>query len=182
MRVFFALMPPPAPRAALAAAAAGAPLPQGRRVPAANLHVTLAYVGEVDAAVRARCERAAATLDGEAFDLDFDHVGCFERARVAWLGLAHTPPALTALVADLRAALAAAALPFDPKPFRCHLSFARDARAVPLPQRLAPVRWPVHEFALVESLSGSAGMRYETRAKWPLRPACRDETAPPPVQ
>ncbi len=128
MRVFFALMPPPAPRAALAAAAAGAPLPQGRRVPAANLHVTLAYVGEVDAAVRARCERAAATLDGEAFDLDFDHVGCFERARVAWLGLAHTPPALTALVADLRAALAAAALPFDPKPFRCHLSFARDAR------------------------------------------------------
>ncbi len=143
---------------------------------------TRAFIGQVDAAARAGCERAAAKIEREAFELSFDHAGCFARARVAWLGLARVPPGLTALVADLRAALAAAAVRFDPAPFRCHLTIARDARAVPLPQRFAPVRWPVHEFALVESLSGSAGVRYETRAKWPLRPAHRDETAPPPVQ
>lgn len=182
MRVFFALMPPPRVACALAAAAAQIRLPHARRLPAANLHVTLAFVGEIDARARAACERAAATVEGDSFELVFDRAGHFEGARVAWLGLERSPLALDALVAALRAALDAAGQRYDPKPFRCHLTIARGARAVPLPQTLAPVRWPVHEFALVESLSGSAGVRYETRAKWPLRPACRDETAPPPVQ
>jgi 2'-5' RNA ligase len=182
MRLFFALMPPPALQSALAAAAAQVHLPHGRRVPATGLHVTLAFLGQVDAAARAGCERAGATIDREAFELSFDRAGCFERTHVAWLGPVRAPPGLTDLAADLRAALAAEAVRFDPQPFRCHLTIARDARAVPLPQRFTPVRWPVHEFALVESLSGSAGVRYEIRAKWPLRPARRDETAPPPVQ
>lgn len=182
MRVFFALMPPPAVASALAVAAASVDLPHARRLAAADLHVTLAFVGQIDAPARVACERAASAVEGTAFELVLDHAGHFERARVAWLGPRETPPALVALAANLRAALDTENQRYDPKPFRCHLTIARDARHVPLPQRLAPVHWPVREFALVESLSGSAQTRYVTRAIWPLRPACRDETASPPVQ
>ncbi len=182
MRAFFALMPPPSVAEALAAAAATVSLPRGRPVPVRNLHVTLAFLGRIDAAGCTACARAAATVRGEVFELSFDHAGSFERARVAWLGLAEQPAPLTALVAALRGALDAADVVYDPQPFRCHLTIARDARGVPLPQTVPPVRWPVREFALVEALSDAAGVHYEARATWPLRPVRRDETAPPPVQ
>lgn len=182
MRVFFALMPPPMVASALAAVAAGVLGGRERAVPVANYHVTLAFVGRVDAAGLAACRDAGACVQGEPFALDLDAAGAFPRARVAWLAPAAVPPALDALVAGLRAALARAAVACDPKPFRCHLTIARDIRA-PLPaQTVSRVRWPVADFALVESVSDAAGVRYETRAKWPLRPACRDETAALPVQ
>jgi len=182
MRVFFALMPEATTVAALAHAAAPLREGRGRPVPGSNYHVTLVFVGQVDAAGLAACIAAGERVDGRAFTLDFTCAGSFPRARVAWLAPAATPPALETLVAELRAALAAAGVGHDPKPFRCHLTIAREVRA-PLPARaLPPVTWPVREFALVESLSDTAGVRYETRARWLLRPARRDETAPPPVQ
>jgi 2'-5' RNA ligase len=50
---------------------------------------------------------------------------------VLWLGL-EPSPALEALAADLRAALAGTGETFDPKPFRAHLTLARFRRARPL--------------------------------------------------
>jgi len=182
MRVFFALMPEVATVAALAHAAAPLPEIRGRPVPRSNYHVTLVFVGQVDAAGLAACIAAGGRVDGRAFTLDFTSAGSFPRARVGWLAPTHTPAALATLVADLRSALAAAGVGHDPKPFRCHLTIARDICGPLAAQAVSPVAWPVREFALVESLSDTAGVRYEIRARWLLRPACRDETAPPPVQ
>jgi 2'-5' RNA ligase len=179
-RLFFALMPPPAVASALAAAAADVRYPAGRPLPAGNLHVTLAFMGAVDATACA--EAAARVTTGTPFVLDFDHAGWFERARVAWLGPAQVPPALTALAGALRSSLDAAGLPCDRQAFRCHLTIARDVDALALPQAVTPVRWTVTEFALVESVRGAAGTRYESRAKWPLRPVFCGETARPPVR
>ena len=181
MRLFFALMPPAPVVPRLARAAADVPV-HGRRVPPANFHVTLVFVGTVDAAGYAACEQAGSRVVGTAFDLVLSRAGTFTGARVAWLGPQDPPPALGTLVADLRTALTATGIRYDPKPFRCHVTIARDVRGAPGPEALPPVAWPVREFALVESVSGSAGVRYESRVKWPLRPACRDETATSPVQ
>ncbi len=175
-------MPPPAVRAALAAAAHEVPLRQGRRIPASHLHVTLAFVGTIDPTARAACERAASAVAGEPFELVFERAGHFRRAGVVWLGLAAPSPALEALVARLRAALRAVAVRCDPKPFHCHLTIARAAGLAPGAPRLPAVRWSVREFALMESVADGAGVRYETRARWPLRPAARDETTSSPVR
>ena len=182
MRLFFALVPPPSTVAALAAVATAVRCGQCRAVPPANFHVTLTYVGRVDAAAHAACERAAQGVRAESFVLAFASSGWFERARVAWLGVTRTPDALAALVAALRAALDGAGVAYDRKAFRCHLSIAREVRVAPQPARVPAVAWSVREFALVESVSDGGGVRYVTRAKWPLRPACRDETTPSPVQ
>ncbi len=168
-RLFFALWPGTAERQALAAAANCVTLEGGRRVPPSNLHVTLAFIGAVDAVGEAACLRAAGRVEAAPFALDVDRVGHFPRARVAWLGLGEPPAALTALVATLRARLAEEAVNFDPRPFRCHVTIARDVLQLSLPQRAPAVHWPVTEFALVESVTRAAGPRYEVRAGWLLR-------------
>jgi len=172
-RLFFALWPGAAARRALADAAGQVTLDDGRSVPPANLHVTLAFVGVVDAGQQAACVRAAGRVDAAGFALDFDRAGHFGRARVAWLGPREQPAALTALVDALRAALAGEDVPFDPKPFRCHLTIARDVARLALPQRVPVVHWDVTEFALVESVTAAAGPRYEVRARWLLRTGFR---------
>lgn len=181
-RLFFALWPAPATRAALAGAAAAVHLGRARRVHPDNLHLTLVFVGPLEATAARDCAAAGARVEGRAFELEIGTLGHFARARVAWLGPLAEPPALGALVAALRAQLAAADLPFDPKPFRAHVTIGREVRQLEGGPALSPVRWPVTEFALVESVSGADGARYEVRGRWPLRPGGRDETAQPPVR
>ena len=172
-RLFFALWPGTAERRALAAAAQCVTLEDGRRVPPSNLHVTLAFIGAVDAPGQAACLRAAGRVEAEPFALDVDRVGHFPRARVAWLGIGEQPAALATLVSTLRARLAEEAVPFDPRPFRCHVTLARAVVRLALPQRVPAVHWPVTEFALVESVTRAAGPRYEVRAGWLLRTGFR---------
>ena len=172
-RLFFALWPGSAERQALAAAASSVALEDGRRVPTPNLHLTLAFIGAVDAAGQAACLRAAARVAGEPFALDVDRVGHFPRARVAWLGLREEPAALIALVATLRARLAEEEVACDPRPFRSHVTIARDVTRLALPQRVPAVHWSVTEFTLVESVTRAAGPRYEIRAGWLLRTGFR---------
>jgi len=172
-RLFFALWPGAAERQALEAAARCVALEGGRRIPPAHLHVTLAFIGAVDAAGQAACIRAAGQVEAVPFALDIDRAGHFSRARVAWLGPGEEPAALTALVAALRARLAGEGVSFDPRPLRCHLSIARDVMRLALPQRVPGVHWQVTEFVLVESVTLAAGPRYEVRARWLLRTGFR---------
>ena len=87
VRLFFALWPNADTRAALQQAAQSIEIHSpARRVPLANLHLTLHFVGnvyfdEMD------CMRAqAARVRASGFRLRIDCQGFFDKARVAWLG------------------------------------------------------------------------------------------------
>ncbi len=169
MRLFVALDLPVDARAALVAWADAAAPPQVRRVPAANLHVTLAFLG-----ARGEDEAAAAggLLSGLARPL-----GPLRTAGALWLA-PRRPHALTvalgaqedlsSLHADLVAALAAV-IGFEPeqRPFRPHVTVGRVPRAARIDARgeLDP---PVPELAfdaaaltLYRSHTGAGGARYE---------------------
>jgi len=49
-----------------------------------------------------------------------------------------------------------------------HITLVRDARRAPAQSRLAPVSWPVSEFALVESVQLDNSHMYEVLQSWPL--------------
>ncbi len=83
-----------------------------------------------------------------------------------WAGVREPPPALDALVADLRAALVEAGIAFDPKPFVTHITLVRNARPdFELPV-LEPIDWPVRGFVLVRSVTGREGSAYEVIRRW----------------
>jgi 2'-5' RNA ligase len=104
-----------------------AQLGSGRCVPAANLHLTLAFIGELGDEDARRLAVALAGLATVAPDLQFDRVGSFARARVVWVaGAPH--PALLDLGSAVRALLDRERIACDPKPFVPHVTVLRDAR------------------------------------------------------
>jgi 2'-5' RNA ligase len=179
--MFFAIVPDGAACGALDALARElAPETGGRPTPAANLHLTLAFLGTMPEDRRARIEaaaRAAAAATAQ-FDIALDSVGHFRAARVAWAGQAHTQQPLQHLFDRLRAGLAAAALPVEQRPFHPHVTLVRHCRHPPSGAPWPGTRWRAEALTLMASETLSGGARYRALASWPFgRPAVSDVVA-----
>jgi len=169
VRLFFALWPDHALRARLAALAAGlAARSRGKAVPAAKIHMTLAFLGEVPAERLAAAEHAASRVNAPAFEIALDEVGSFRAAHVAWAGSRLAHPALAAMQAALSGELRREGFELESRPFAAHVTLAR--RVVdPIPREdMPPLPWNVDEFVLVASDTGSGS--YEVGRRWRLGP------------
>jgi 2'-5' RNA ligase len=179
VRLFVAVNLPEEERRAAHAAVAplrDAGLP-AKWVPAASLHVTLRFLGEV---AEDREAAIAAALDGvvapaRPFDVGLGGVGAFPalaRPRVIWLGVeAH--PALELLANDVERALRP--LGFEPelRPFSPHITLGRVRQgakrgAFAALERLAgAVTWEgmaaVDSVDLMVSVLGPGGAEYAVR-------------------
>ena len=106
---------------------------EARYVPLHNLHLTLAFMGELqtntqlNAAVRAI---ELATSNFAPVSLHPEGLGFFGNANdaTAWLGVSHTP-ALMNLAKSIRSELTAKGLPYSDTPFKPHITLARHANA-----------------------------------------------------
>jgi RNA 2',3'-cyclic 3'-phosphodiesterase len=155
LRLFFALWPDADVRASLSRYAQDAQaLCGGRLMRPPNLHVTLAFIGDVPASRLDPIVAAATGVTPRRFVLDVDRVEYWRHNRIVWAGPSNTPRALAALVEELRAALDAAGVRYDRKPYVPHATLLRDARAAALPP-FTPVSWPVEGFVLVKSVPGA---------------------------
>lgn len=172
LRLFFALPLPPDLATTLAAQAASlAGEYGGRPVPAANLHLTLLFLGDV-AAARLPALSLAANSAAEAwrpFALRLDRFDCWPGQRLLWAGLASAAPELIDFAARLRSTVEKAGFPL-PEPERAfvpHLTLVRKlARA---PQDLPPLQlpaWPVTGFELLASTRSPAGASYLRLGAW----------------
>ena len=165
-RVFFALWPSDAERRALAAATqAQIEAAAGRAVPLADLHVTLAFLGDVAAARLGELaelgQQVAVSWQGPIpIELSFERLACWRRPQILCV-LERAPGEPAALLADAlkRAALAAGFAP-DLKPFRAHVTVARKVVQLRSAVALEKVTWASAALALVESRGGAAGPLY----------------------
>jgi 2'-5' RNA ligase len=147
-----------------------------------GLHLTLRFLGEVDAAAMPRliAACAAAAAGCEPFEAGLEGGGWFPAhgpARALWVGL-REDAALGALQARLGEAAGPGSRPADPaRPFHAHLTLARcdppwpRARAEEFAARLgsfADLSFPVTEAALVRSHLERGGSRYEAVARFAL--------------
>ena len=167
-RLFLALWPPAAVQETLAQHARGALQPPGRLLQPGNIHLTLCFLGALDAAQRARVEAAAGTIRGDAFVLKLDRFGHWPRPRVFWSAPAQTPEPLVQLVHALHAALRAEGISVDVRPFRAHVTLARKVSEYAGPVTHPTVVWPVRDFCLVESRTLPQGAQYHPLNHWPL--------------
>jgi len=168
-RMFFALAMDRALDAALDAHAVElAAATEGRPVPAANRHATLAFIGVVPRAELARLVGIGVALPDAPFDLALDTLGAFKGARVAWVGPSHLPPVLVALHDAVAARLRDEGFPVDARPYHAHVTLARHCRHTLAERRVAPIAWPVRSVVLYESITAPQGPRYEPRAQWAL--------------
>ena len=168
-RLFFALWPDDATRHAFARlAAAHQACRRARRVAVENIHLTLEFLGAVDASFRRCAERAAQSLSIPAFELEFNRLGHWPRPRVLWSAPEHTPEALSRLVATLRDALITCGHEPESRRFHAHVTLARKVRGPLGDTPHTPLRWRVSDFHLLASESAGNGVRYASLARWSL--------------
>ncbi len=156
-RLFVAVWPDAAVREALAAWQRSWRLPRGAAlVPTERLHLTLHFLGEV-APAQLPALAAGLRVGFEPFELRFGRGEVWPRGTVV-LRPAATPPALAALHGRLAAALAALALPVDPRPFQPHVTLARRATGAAALPGAAGFDWRADAgFVLVRSLPDRGG-------------------------
>jgi 2'-5' RNA ligase len=164
-RLFFALDPPPDVRRQVATLQRGLAV-SGRAVPAANFHVTLAFLGMQPPAVIPAAAAVAAGLEFPACEVTLDRIGGFRRAGVLWLGASEIPEALQGFQHELVGALLAAGIGHDRKPWKFHLTLYRKMRSLPPTMDPVAIRWRLDGFRLVESVSVRRGVEYHAVGAW----------------
>ena len=172
-RLFFALWPNAAERAAMAVWQP--PLRKlcgGRAMLPETLHNTLVFLGDVvEHRLEALC-LAAQETDFRDFDLHLTMAHYWGHNHIVYAAPGLTPPQLAELVSELERNLRHHRFQFDQRSYQPHITLLRHAKwtDVELPPMPA-VRWQIRDFALMQSLSDEQGARYEVVARFPMLPA-----------
>ena len=178
VRCFVGLALPDGHRAALAAHLEGCALraPGYRWVAAGDLHLTLRFLGGLEPAQLDRVRRALARVEGAPFGIALDGMGTFGSRlspRVAWLRVSDGVPACTALAEAVETACRSAGLEPEARPFRAHVTVARQRREgermPPLPPAPVLPPWTVEDFVLYESRPDLPSTRYLPIERYLLR-------------
>ena len=165
-RVFFALWPDDATRAAMSRATRDAVrLSSGRPIAKERLHVTIAFLGELTAA-GLDVARGVPPIPVGPFELTFDAVGIWPESKILWLAPSTVPDALSQLEERLWTELVERGFRAEERVYRPHVTLARRAR--PVESAVEPVSFPVRDLALVESFPDGRNVYYEVLERWPL--------------
>jgi len=153
-------------------------VPGARWVPPEQLHLTLAFLGEVEETTAGELSKWLALIQTPPFRLCFSGTGCFpnrHRPRVLWVGL-EPHPRLMHLAAEVHGAVLACSIPQEERPFSPHITLARikfpAAREVdafltmPQKQKLPPFH--VREITLFQSILTQHGAVHSPIRTFPM--------------
>lgn len=131
----------------------------------ADLHLTLHFLGTVDATRADALAELGDEIQMPCFGLVLDQIGHWSRPQVLWCGSSSVPGELRAFHQRLGDRLSDLGFAGDPRPFEPHVTLARKVKGAIAHGPLAPVSWLVQEWALVESVAGAAPV-YHTLRRW----------------
>ncbi|TVQ29101.1 MAG: RNA 2',3'-cyclic phosphodiesterase [Geminicoccaceae bacterium] len=185
-RLFVALDLPRYAKDSLAVMQQG--LPDARWVDADMLHLTLAFLGEVDRPTFIDAMHGLARVETRPFDLELQGLGFFPNrgaVRQLWAGV-RPEPELERLQRRVVRALADIDVVVEKRRFVPHVTLARFRVPPPEPRlqaflqrhslfRLPP--FPVSDFHLYSSWLGAGAAHYEIEASYELVPGLEPDAA-----
>lgn len=157
----------------------------GRAIAQANLHATLAFLGSVPRArfddlgaiaadVAASWRQSTGSRDPTADSsrappivVHFDGTEYWRRPEILVAHATEVPQAATDLARVLQESLVAGGFSPDLKPFRAHVTLARQVKRT-RNARMSPVTWTFDSFALVASQTAPSGSSYSVVRTWAL--------------
>jgi len=153
-----------------------------------NGHVTLKFLGDVDAAQVPAVVEALRAVSFAPFTLAVGQAGSFPPVgpsggkaspRALWAGLARGAEDCARLAAAVERALAPLGFAAEARGFNAHLTLGRVKAAAPgddwaeVERAVAGEAWPeagISRFVLWRSMLGADGPRYAALAEFPARP------------
>ena len=176
MKRLFIALPVPAPLSAAIARVQQAPF-AARWQSAGQLHLTLAFVGDVDERGARDLADALGSIHAEPPTLSLAGVGHFAskgRAHSLWAGVSPREP-VAALAAKVAEACRRAGCPVEARRYVPHITVARlriaETAVVPwliAGGTLTSAAVTIDRFGLYESRLSPAGASYDLLAEWPL--------------
>lgn len=136
-------------------------------VPLHNYHVTLVFIGHVDEKSELLIKQRAADVSAEPFAITFDHLSYWEKPKVLCLTCQYPAPQAMSLAQALTDAVNSCGIQTDPKPYKPHVTVARQGSAF-VERDCDPIVWRAESFCLVESCSGGDGVFYQVKERWPF--------------
>ncbi|MDA5543137.1 MULTISPECIES: RNA 2',3'-cyclic phosphodiesterase [Yersinia] len=169
-RLFFALALPDALQQTIVPwRADNFPPEAGRPIAAANLHLTLAFLGEVSHAKAQVLQEQAGRISQSGFNITLDDIGHWPNSGVIWLGCKNPPRGLLQLAQLLRSQAARSGCYQTPLPFHPHVTLFRGAiRPVAIPAKAPNESFRADFFSLYESVFTRGRTRYNIVQSWPL--------------
>jgi 2'-5' RNA ligase len=173
MRLFFALEPLPEIALQIADWRDRQLAVAGKPVPAANFHITLAFLGDLKPqAVEQLCSHVDDYLErsqASRGELELNQVGYWPKPGIYWLGPERWPESLNRLVLKLQSLGTAVGAKRSRGKFQPHITLFRRCEAPPpAPVEAPKFHLPLAEFTLFESKSGKQGVSYHPLEHWLL--------------
>jgi 2'-5' RNA ligase len=140
----------------------------GRRVIPESIHLTLVFLGSVNASFRECAEQAASRVRAGAFALNLERIGCWARSGILWVGPEQTPDSLLQLVRELNTGLAGCGHEVEKRPYASHLTLVRQVQPGTSARVIETRHWEIDRFCLVQSHTHREGARFEILREWDL--------------
>lgn len=164
-RLFIALWPDESLRRRIEhATRAAARHSGGRIIPARNLHVTLAFLGAVPESRLSTALTAVREVRVHPFELVLGALKWWPRQELLCLEPIAGAESLQVLVERLQVALRAQGFTLEERPFRAHLTLAREVRHEHRFKPIRPLHWSVERIELIESQTLPSGSVYTVLA------------------
>lgn len=138
----------------------------GRPVATDNIHITLVFLGGVDADNQTKMMQAAANIAVQPMTLVFDRLEYWKKPAVVCLGTERGDPAVLNLVEQLTAAATQNGISVDQRPYKPHVTLLRKAKALDGEIKFEPIVWRADGFCLMESCSTPHGVEYRLMKRW----------------
>ncbi len=132
-----------------------------------NFHVTLVFIGALQAAKIAGIEHRMASIAGESFVIQFDRLSYWRKPKIVCLTCEKIPAAIIELVVQMQRAILDCGIELDERIYKPHITLARHAHHKPS-LTFQPLLWPASSFCLVESANTPSGVIYKVLRDWPL--------------
>ncbi len=170
VRVFFALWPDHAIQKQFAHLAKTLVLTSGgRQVKTQNIHLTLAFLGNVAINRLPELQSAVCNVTAQAFSLSIQKTHFWKRNRIIHAYAESFPAELFSLVDALRNALSTAEFTVDQRTYKPHITLIRNAKIHTDIDLIQPIQWHAKQWCLIQSKQTDNGVDYIPLHCWLLK-------------
>ena len=164
-RLFFALWPDDKTRKQLNSFNQSISQNGLRKLKADNLHITLLFLGNTDAATEGLLRKKVDSIRIQPFVLTLDQLDLWRKAKILCLTTQQYDPQLGVLVDALNHIAEQCGMHIEGRPYKPHITLARKAQKL-IDINVLPIQWQADSFCLIESSSTPDGVHYQVLQRW----------------
>ena len=136
-----------------------------KKVKQENLHVTLVFLGNVDAESEILIRQSVKDVSVQPFVLHFDRLDFWRKPRILCLSAQQLNSQLLMLVDTLKSKVEQCGIKTEERSYKPHITLARKAHKA-INNDAFSIEWPAQAFCLVESCSTPDGIHYQVLQHW----------------